>query len=120
MLIGSILQHQLSARTDTQPRRFAVIDVSGRWFDAVAARAEERNRHLGDGKHDSLSPFLPVRPDANRPLDQLRLELSAEVKKEELFAFVEIPAEPDAEPIRYYTEHPAVDDLPNWLSKTVD
>jgi ABC-2 type transport system permease protein len=120
MVLGSVMQRQLGRRTDTRPRRFAVIDPSGRWFDALAARAEARNQHLGALKHDSLAPFVPVRVDGSRPLDELRLQLSAEVKKEQLFAFVEIAAEPDAEPLRYYTEHPAVDDLPNWLSATVD
>ena len=120
MVLGSVMQRQLGRRTDTRPRRFAVIDPSGRWFDALSARAEARNQHLGELKHDSLAPFVPVHVDGSQPLDQLRLQLSDQVKKEQLFAFVEIPAEPDAERLRYYTEHPAVDDLPNWLSATVD
>jgi ABC-type Na+ efflux pump permease subunit len=120
MLVGSLMQEQLGKRADMRPRRFAVIDPSGRWLDALAARAEERNQHLGERKRGSLAPFVPVYVDGSQSLAELRLQLSDEVKKEQLFAFVEIPAEPDIEPLRYHTEHPADDDLPRWLTATVD
>lgn len=120
MLFGSVMQTRLNEHSDTRPRRFAVIDPSGRWFDALAQQAEARNRQLGDGKHDALSPFIPVRVDGSVALDELRLQLSEQVKKEQLFAFVEIAADPDVTPLRYCSEHPAVDDLPRWLTNVID
>jgi ABC-2 type transport system permease protein len=112
-----VAERTLSRHADSGPRRFAVVDDSGgRWFDALAARAAERNATL-DGRE--RAPFVPLRVDSKQPRDQVRLDLSAQVKSEQLFAFVEIPAEPDVEPLRYYTDHPAVDELPEWLNRTL-
>lgn len=121
LMVGmSIMQQRLSDRADTRPKHFAVIDRSGRWYDALAARAELRTQHLGQVKHESLAPFVPERGDATLPLDQLRLQLSDAVKKEQLYAFIEIPAEPDVTPIQYYSDHPASGNLPDWLSSSID
>jgi ABC-2 type transport system permease protein len=123
VMIGmSFAQKQLAGRSDTRPRRFAVVDASGRCYPLVAEAARERNAHLGDAtaKKPPQPRFEPERADASRPLDQLRIELSERVRKEELFAFVEIPAEPDRERLRYYSDHPAYDELRTWLSRTLD
>lgn len=123
MLGMSFAQKQISARVDTSPRRFAVIDSSGRWYDRVADAARTRNAALADLAAHKLPkpPFEPERVDvAGRPLDDVRVALSERVRKEQLFAFVEIPADPDREKIRYYSDHPAYDDLHEWLSKTLD
>ena len=55
-----------------------------------------------------------------RASDELRVELSERVRKEELFAFVEIPANPDVDKMRYYSDHPAYDDLTRWLKETLE
>ena len=123
MMLGlSFAQKQISARVDTSPRRFAVIDPSGRFYDRIAAAAHERNAALDAAGHKlPKPPFEPERVDVGgRPLDDVRLALSERVRKEQLFAFVEIPAEPDRDKIRYYSDHPAYDDLHEWLSKTLD
>ena len=123
MLGMSFTQKQISARVDTSPRRFAVIDPSGRYYDGIADKARERNALLGELAAHKLPkpPFTPERVDiAGRSLDDVRLALSERVRKEQLFAFVEIPAEPDRDKIKYYSDHPAYDDLQEWLSKTLD
>jgi ABC-2 type transport system permease protein len=57
-------------------------------------------------------------------VDELRLELSDRVRRQELFAFVEIPAgvvDPDArQQIRYYSDHPSYSALPDWIRTTVN
>jgi len=64
-----------------------------------------------------------VRPDG-RASEAVRLELSDRVRRQELFAFVEIPADvvdPDAKAdIRYYSDHPSYTALPDWLRATVN
>lgn len=122
ILVMSFAQTQLAGRVDTRPRRFAVVDGSGRFWQVIDDKARERNAHLGelDGKHVARAPFEPTRAAADRPLEQLRVELSDRVRREELFAFVEIPAEPDREPLRYYSDHPAYTDLRDWLMRTVE
>lgn len=123
MLVTSFLQRQVAEHADTRPRRFAVIDPSGRFYDVIDAAARARNQHLGQklgDKRVDLTPFIPERADARVPIDELRLRLSDRVRKEELFAFVEIPAQPDLEKLRYYSDHPAYDDLREFLKRTLD
>jgi ABC-2 type transport system permease protein len=123
MLGMSLAQKQISARADTSTRRFAVLDTTGRYYDDIAAAAQARNAELGAASAHKMPrpPFEPERVElAGRSLDAVRLELSERVRKEQLFAFVEIPAEPDRDKLRYYSDHPAYDDLHHWLSKTLD
>jgi ABC-2 type transport system permease protein len=115
----SFMQKQMSEHADTRPRRFAVIDRSGTFMPILEAQAR---LHNADAR-ESPTQFVPVATNATgdaRALDDLRVSLSDQIKREELFAFVEIPAEPDVEPLHYSTEHPAVEDLPNWLSRVID
>ncbi|HEX4565011.1 MAG TPA: hypothetical protein VH138_00215, partial [Vicinamibacterales bacterium] len=90
ILVMSFAQTQLAGRVDTSPRRFAVVDGSGRFWDVIAQKAREHNAHLGelDGKRVARAPFEPTRASDGKPLEQLRVELSDRVRKEELFAFV--------------------------------
>jgi hypothetical protein len=65
------------------------------------------------------SRFVPVEiKPGDRGADDLRLELSDRVRKGEFFAFVEIPAtivDPEAGArIRYYSDHPSYNALPQW------
>jgi ABC-type Na+ efflux pump permease subunit len=66
------------------------------------------------------APFLPERAADDHAVDEQRLRLSDRVRREELFAFVEIPASPEREQLRYYSDHPAYDELRLWLARTVD
>ncbi|HEX9103243.1 MAG TPA: ABC transporter permease, partial [Polyangia bacterium] len=123
MLGMSFAQKQISARVDTSARRFAVVDPSGRYYDRIAAAARARNAELPELAAHKLPkpPFEPERADVGgRALDEVRLALSERVRKEELFAFVEIPADPAVDKLRYYSDHPAYDDLREWLAKALD
>jgi ABC-2 type transport system permease protein len=124
LILGlSFMQRQISERADTSTKRFAVLDPSGRYYEAVAEAAKKRDAEMAapTAKLPKKPPFAPERVDAGgRSLDEVRLALSERVRKEELFAFVEIPADPTGEKLRYYSDHPAYDDLREWLSKTLD
>ena len=122
MLGMSFAQKQLAERADTRPRRFAVVDPSGRYYDLLEAAARQRNLAVADPAAHKASkpPFEPVRTSSAAAPDELRLELSDRVRKEELFAFVEIPAQPDRDKLRYCSDHPAYDELREWLTHTLD
>ena len=124
LILGmSFLQKQISARADTSTRRFAVIDASGRFYDGIAEATRTRDSAAAAmAKSKTLEPrYEPERVDmGGRTLEQVRLELSDRVRKEQLFAFVEIPAEPDRDKLRYYSDHPASRELPDWLARTLD
>ncbi|HEY7955003.1 MAG TPA: ABC transporter permease [Polyangia bacterium] len=111
----NILQVHLG-KTDTTARKFAVLDQTGVLYDGLAAKATARNALGG-------APFLPSKIElAGRPLDQVRLELSDEVRRGDLFAFVELPAgvESGAAEARYYADNATYDKLPDWLRRALD
>jgi ABC-2 type transport system permease protein len=123
LILGlSFAQKQISERADTSTKRFAVIDPTGRYYDAVAEAARKRDAEMAAMPEKARKPsFAPERADvAGRSLDDVRVALSERVRKEELFAFVEIPADASKEKLRYYSDHPAYDDLRDWMAKTLD
>ena len=68
--------------------------------------------------------FLPAPLTFDERDDQARAALSDRVKRDEIYAFVEIPAgalDPaSTETVRYYSNHPAYRPLPSWIANTVN
>jgi ABC-2 type transport system permease protein len=125
VLVGGsiVIQTLVAKQVDRTPRRFAVVDRTGKLAGAIAAAAAQRDAAIAAGQLGA-APFAPeeVAPGA-RPADQLRLELSDRVRRGELFAFVEIPddaiAETGAGALRYHSNRPTYDDLRVWLQMVV-
>ena len=122
--------------TDGKDRTFAFVDYTGVLGEPLIAVSKLLNASpeltaaaspsAAVGAAGGGAPrFLPieVKPDGRNP-DELRLELSDRVRREELFAFVEIPADilnPEAKAqIRYHSDHPSYRALPDWLRATVN
>jgi ABC-2 type transport system permease protein len=109
---------------DVLDRKFAYIDPAGVVGPALKAAAEERSAAAArEGR--SLPRFVAVEVSPEgRSIEALRLEVSDRVRRKELFAFIEVPADvlsPAATaPIRYYSEHPSYDALPNWVRATAN
>ena len=118
-LTMNLLQRRIAGHADPAPRELAVIDPGGRFFPAIAMAAQARNAAL-DRSGAATPRFVPRLMTSSEPLATVRLQLSDEIRRGALFAFVEIPNEPDREPLRYHSDHPAYDDLREWLEKTVD
>jgi ABC-2 type transport system permease protein len=121
MLGSGLLMRASRDATDTTTRRFAYVDHSGMVGPLLEAAAAERNARAAQ---DEIARFEPVAmPLDGRSLDELRLELSDRVRAREFFAFVEIPhdiaATEGAAEVRYYSNHPSYNDLPQWLRGTV-
>jgi ABC-2 type transport system permease protein len=120
---ASVLLMRVSRNaTDTNDRRFAYVDRSGVASPIIEAAAAARN---ASAAADGLPRFIPVAVEtAGKSEEALRMELSDRVRDTELFAFVEIPSnivDPDARAeIRYYSDHPSYQGLPEWLMKTVN
>ncbi len=107
---------------DTDQHAFAVIDHSGVLFAPLAKAADEHNQKSGPASAPTGPYFLPSSPDtAASSLDDLKLALSERVRRKQLFAFVEIPANildlnlAKAPTIDYYTETPSYTKLPDWI-----
>jgi ABC-2 type transport system permease protein len=105
---------------DTENRRFAVIDGTGRLYDAIAAAADAFNKESGPDDKRTGPRFLPERVDvAAKSVDDTKVDLSDRIRKKELFAFVDIPADiveggPDVA-VKYYAENTSYERLPGWL-----
>ena len=120
---GSIFaQRAVAGHTDSDTRRFAVVDPTGQLYEGLAAKTEARNR-LVAGK---AGRFVPERVDVGgtRTLDAVRLELSDRIRTRELFAFVELPADAlatgaVAPRIRYYSDDPTYEDLRQWIELAI-
>ncbi|MEZ5319210.1 MAG: ABC transporter permease [Vicinamibacterales bacterium] len=110
---------------DTETRAFAVIDGTGVLYAPLAEAADAFNRASGEGGTLTGPLFEPQPVDvAGRSADDVKVELSDRVRRHELFAFVEIPADVlDAgadSPIRYYSENTSYERLPSWLRTTLN
>jgi len=128
LMAGSIaFQRTMGQRADLEPRPFAVIDHSGAIYPVLQMTATVWNsgsqRPAGTPPGPKFIPSL-VTP-GERPIEQVRLELSRRIEKKELFAFVEIPAEAVQDggrkvPIHYYSNSPSYNALPNWLDAVIN
>jgi ABC-2 type transport system permease protein len=111
--------------TDISDHPFVVVDRSGVLYGPLKAAAEDWNRASVGPDGVRIQPrFLPSAA-AFEPADgRARADLSDRVKRGEIFAFVEIPADalnPDTKtPISYYSNHPGYRPLPSWLGATVN
>jgi ABC-2 type transport system permease protein len=130
MMVGSVLLVRATKdTTDARDRKFAFVDYSGVIGEPLKAVAELYNSSSPLAAEAGLvrkgARFIPVevKPDG-RSADQLRLELSDRVRKQELFAFAEFPVnivDPAAGArILYYSDHPSYNALPQWLRTTVN
>lgn len=127
----------MEGKTDLTDQRVVVIDRSGIVFGELAARADERNADIAataeDGRASAPRYLLEAReaPGTAAELDDLLLELAAEVRAGDLFAFVVIGPEialPHGEAsgdgeerfIHYFSNSPTSLDLPRWLRQSVE
>jgi ABC-2 type transport system permease protein len=129
MGVSILLVRATKDSTDGKDRTFAVVDYSGVIAEPLLAVAGMYNASgpvaVGAGLSRKGPRFIPVEvKPGGRSAEDLRVELSDRVRKQELFAFVELPADivdPAAgAQIRYYSDHPSYNALPQWLKATVN
>jgi ABC-2 type transport system permease protein len=112
--------------TDITDRAFVVVDRSGALYGPLKSAADDWNRagEAGGGGARMQPRFLTSEATFDPADDRARAELSDRVKRGEMFAFVEIPAdvlEPDTKSaISYYSNHPGYRILPSWLQSTLN
>jgi ABC-type Na+ efflux pump permease subunit len=110
--------------TDIKERRFVVIDRTGVLYPAVAAAAEEWNRGATATGVQLAPRFVPSAAMFGETDEQARAELSDRVRKDDIYAFVEIPADAldpaSRGTIRYHSNHPSYRTLPSWITNVVN
>lgn len=128
VLFGGALQLQkmVDRQVDARPRTIAIIDDTGELAAALRTSVDAWNSGERDqGPAVTGGPQFRVETVApgTRDRDALRLELSERVRREELFAFAELPrgllAPDTTAKIRYYSAAPAYGELPGWLHRSV-
>lgn len=111
---------------DVDTRRFAVIDHTGTLYAKLSAAADAHNQETLQEGVRTGPEFIPSLIElAGRSIDDVKVELSDQVRKKALFAFVDIPADivtsvEDVPAIAYYTETTSYEALPRWLETTLN
>jgi len=122
---ATLLQRVVERHSNSTVRRVGIVDETGQLFVRLATAAEAWNRGTRDiGPDVTDGPrFAVERVEPGRDRQALRLTLSERVRRQELFAFVELPAgllgTEGSSRIRYYSAAPAYRELPDWLQRAV-
>jgi ABC-2 type transport system permease protein len=124
MAIGLGVSKFTREAVDTKDRRFVVIDRSGVLYGAIAAAADDWNRAAARDGAQTAPRYLPSQASFPPGDESASAELSDQVRREQIYAFVEIS--PDAlspaavAPLRYYSNHPADKGLPSWIGSVIN
>jgi len=121
-----LLQTIVADRADVKTRRFVVLDSSGTLEPTIAKAVNEYNAGVEAGETKRTRPrfeLLPAPPAEGPDGDAKRqLELSERIRRGELDAYVEIPAD-GSEPggaLRYHSDNPNDGILRDWLGFVVN
>ncbi len=125
MAIAVGVQRFTRDATDVKDRAFVVVDRTGVLYGPLTAAAEDWNRaSVGPDGVRTQPRFLPSAATFEPADGRARADLSDRVKRDEIFAFVEIPADalsPDTRAsISYYSNHPGYRTLPSWIGTTMN
>jgi ABC-2 type transport system permease protein len=133
ILLSIGLQRFVVQRADTKTRTVAVIDRTGELYPAIERAARAYNAGTVDAKGKTIQPRIEpsLAQSAGRGADDsaIALELSDRIRRGELDAFVEIPADaipapssPTAKPpaIEYHSDNPNDDVVRKWLPGAVN
>lgn len=126
MLVFTIMKDKV----DVDDKRIAVVDYSGIFADHLASTAESwRTNNIFNEKGEKIAPayFIDIiQPDTLNPTQQ-KLELSNQIRRKELHAFVQIGADvvhpkPGEEQSRifYFAENAALDEVRRWVNEVVN
>ncbi|MGD0383569.1 MAG: ABC transporter permease [Thermoguttaceae bacterium] len=124
---GIAVQILLQHRLGPTERKIMVLDSSGVMFDKLAQAAQKRDNEILDkGKQIGPRYVLQASPAA-MVTEEMRYDLSEQVRKGLIDAFVEIPAavdklsSGDKQPgVKFYAENAAVSDEWHWFQGTIN
>lgn len=109
---------------DTKDRPFVVVDRTGVLYGAIASAADQWNRAAFDTGTQRAPRYVPAQTTFAPDDQAARAALSDRVRREQIYAFVEIPADvvdPAADAsLKYYSNHPADQAFPGWIGSVVN
>ena len=124
---GIAVQVLLRNRLGPAERKIMVLDSSGVMLDKLRQAAENRDKEIaGGGKQ--IGPRYVLRSMQVASVDEeMRYDLSEQVRRGEIDGFVEIPAGIDKLPsgneqskVKFYAENAAVSDELQWLQGKIN
>jgi ABC-2 type transport system permease protein len=125
MLGGAVVPQLLRDKVDVKEKRIAVIDGTGTLFDALQKAVKTRNANATrDSATDKqIAPEYRIeRASEGLVTDELRLSLSDRVRKQELYAFIEIPPDVLKVPengtpsvVSFYAENTTLSEEKRWF-----
>ncbi len=129
MLGGAIIPNLMRNQLDTSDKHLVVIDQSGKLYRELEQEVAVRNEHeifdAESGKQTAPAYRISLASD-NAVTDQLRLELSDQVREGELYGFMEIPADvlempADGRPsvMTFYAENTTLSNEKRWFDRTL-
>ncbi len=135
MMGGGVgMQILLHDKVDTKDKHIAVVDLTGQLYESLSSAATERNEKgifvEEEGVKKQVQPRYLVEQTTptSDDRDELLLDLSEQVRNEEIFGFVII--EPDAivnsdpNPMRqamsYYSNSPTYDEVLRWIDDPIN
>ena len=130
-MFGGILIHKLlEGRVGPEEKRFVVLDGTGELFDALSEAATARNKNeIFDAETGKQTkPRYELESGTAGPVtDEVRFELSERIRRREIDAFVEIPAEivqmpsPGENPtVRFHAENAALSPEKGWIQRALN
>lgn len=132
MMGGALIPKLMNSLQKHEVKEIVVIDRSGTILPPLRALAEKRNAELSepeDGAEDAFgdkSPYRFTARDAEDWDDTDRFELSEQIRKGELYAFLEIPEDAlelgveGADRIVFYSEDAALSHVRRWLTRSLN
>jgi ABC-2 type transport system permease protein len=109
---------------DVKSRSFVVVDRTGSLYAPLKAAADDWNTSASIGGTQTQPLFLPSEAAFAESDESARAALSDRVKREEIYAFVEIPrdaVDPAAKvSMKYYSNHPSYRALPDWIETALN
>lgn len=143
LMMGSLFAIELMRNAiEVHDRKIAVIDHSGKFAEILILAANQKNLSIdqggGDGaeevgdseeiKGDLLGGafdryfFETIAPE--KATDELKLQLSERVREQDLYAFVEIPADVESDSsldkIRFYSQDSSLSTARSWVSNIIN
>ena len=123
-IVSAVIPKFADDEMDKVERRVAVVDPAGRFYPMLAAIVDGYNAAQTNADGSAKGPRFQLeqaRVAAGGNADDLRVSLSDRVRRDEIFAFVELPAPPfEGSPrIRYYTDSPTFQPLPRLLQEVI-
>jgi ABC-2 type transport system permease protein len=127
---GIFFQERLRQRVNLDEKRMVVLDRTGVLFKPLSEAAESRNKTAIFDQATAVQnkPRYQLERGPDGPVtDQQRLELSARVRRGEIYAFVEIPQDVftvpssgDGSKAKFFAQSTVFSEEKGWLQQTLN